>query len=70
MRPLWAVAAYGISVDSGHHPRKKAQENSAADDKKRTYQGHKFMAREVFAVLLHKAVQKGEGMKQKKRRRK
>lgn len=70
MRQLRAVAAYGTSVDSGHHPRKKAQENKAADDKKHTCQGHKFMAGEVFPLLLHKAVQKGKGMKQRKMRRK
>lgn len=70
MSQLWAVAASGTSVDSGHHPRKKAQENNAADDKKRTYQGHKFMAGEVFTLPLHKAVQKGKGMKQKKTRKK
>lgn len=39
---------------------RKAQENHAADGKERTYQGHKFMVREGFTPLLHKAVQERE----------
>lgn len=66
MRQLWAVAACGTSVDSGHRLREKFQKNNAAGDKMRAYQGHKFMAGDVFTLLLHKAVQKRKGTKQKK----